>query len=282
MKKVFFEDVVLNVKNLVHAASSLTPSCERALENALENEENFNAKFALDTIITNNALAKREDLPVCQDTGMAVFFVEYGGDVVFVGGDFEDAINEGVRQGYKEYGYRASVLDPITRKNTGDNTPAVVHVKIVKGDTIKISFMAKGFGSENMSKLFMLTPSKGIEGVKNAVLQAVKDAGANPCPPIVVGVGIGGTAEKAMQIAKEELLREVGKPSDDPYLATLEKELLKSINALGIGAQGFGGISTALAVHVGKYPTHISALPVAVNIQCHAVRTSSVVIGGKE
>ena len=282
MKKVFFEDVVLAVKKLVHAASSLTPSCERALENALKCEKNFNAQFALDTILTNDTLAKSEDLPVCQDTGMAVFFVEYGQEVNFVGGDFEEAINEGVRQGYEEYGYRASVLDPITRKNTGDNTPAVVHTRIVKGDNVKISFMAKGFGSENMSKLYMLTPSKGLEGVKQVVLQAVKEAGANPCPPIVVGVGIGGTAEKAMEIAKEALLREVGEPSEDATLANLEKELLEGINALGIGAQGFGGNNTALAVHVAKYPTHISALPVAVNIQCHAVRTASVVIGGRE
>ena len=282
MSKIYFDDLVNTVENLVHACSSLTPSCRAALDDALAKEDNSAAKFALETIVSNDDLAKREDLPVCQDTGMAVFFVEYGANVNFVGGDFEEAINEGVRRGYKKFGYRASVLDPIDRKNTCDNTPAVVHAKIVAGDKIKISFMAKGFGSENMSRLYMLTPAEGIDGVKNAVLDAVKRAGSNPCPPIVVGVGIGGTAEKAMQTAKEELLREVGKPSKDETLAKLEKELLDSVNALGIGAQGFGGKNTALAVHIGKYPTHISALPVAVNIQCHAVRCASAVLEGRE
>ena len=281
MSKIFYEDLVSVVEDLVHACSALTPSCESALSSALNCETNPNAKFALETIVSNNEIAKEKDLPVCQDTGMAVFFVEYGGDVNFVGGAFEDAINEGVRRGYKKYGYRASVLDPIDRKNTGDNTPAVVHTKVVTGDKVKISFMAKGFGSENMSKLYMLTPSQGIAGVKRAVLDAVKSAGSNPCPPIVVGVGIGGTAEKAMEIAKEALLRDVGKPSDDSYLASLENELLASINELGIGAQGFGGQNTALAVHIEKFPTHISALPVAINIQCHAVRTASTVLEGK-
>lgn len=281
MSKIFYADIVNAVENLVHACSSLTPSCERALDCALKDETNANARFALETIVSNNELAHIEDLPVCQDTGMAVFFVEYGQEATVVGGGFEDAINEGVRRGYKKYGYRASVLDPIDRKNTGDNTPAVIHTKIVDGENVKISFMAKGFGSENMSKLFMLTPSQGIDGVKRAVVQAVKEAGSNPCPPIVVGVGIGGTAEKAMQTAKEELLREVGKPSKDATLAQLESELLQEINSLGIGAQGFGGQNTALAVHIGKYPTHISALPVAVNVQCHAVRCSSVVLEGK-
>ncbi|MBO4554923.1 MAG: fumarate hydratase [Clostridia bacterium] len=282
MSKIYFDDLVNTVENLVHACSSLTSSCRAALDYALAKEDNSAAKFALETIVSNDDLAKREDLPVCQDTGMAVFFVEYGANVNFVGGDFEEAINKGVRRGYKKFGYRASVLDPIDRKNTGDNTPAVVHAKIVAGDKIKISFMAKGFGSENMSRLYMLTPAEGIDGVKNAVLDAVKRAGSNPCPPIVVGVGIGGTAEKAMQIAKEELLREVGKPSKDETLAKLEKELLDEVNALGIGAQGFGGKNTALAVHIGKYPTHISALPVAVNIQCHAVRCASAVLEGRE
>ncbi len=282
MSKIYFEDVVKSVENIVHACSSLTPSCERAISDACKNEVNQNAKFALDTIISNNNLAKAEDLPICQDTGMAVFFVEYGQEVNFVGGDFEDALNEGVRRGYKKYGYRASVLDPLTRVNTKDNTPSVVHTRIVKGDSIKISFMAKGFGSENMSKLYMLTPSQGINGVKAAIIDAVKSAGSNPCPPIVVGVGIGGTAEKAMELAKQELLRPVGFPSNDLELANLEKELLVDINALNIGAQGFGGNSTALAVHIGKYPTHISALPVAVNIQCHAVRVAECKVEGRQ
>ena len=282
MSEICFDQIVNAVEKLVHAASELTPSCESALKKAVLSENNSNAKFALDMILQNNDVAKTNDLPVCQDTGMAVFFVEYGQKVNFVGGAFEDALNEGVRRGYKKFGYRASVLDPITRKNTGDNTPAVVHTRIVEGDTIKVSFMAKGFGSENMSRLFMLTPSQGLDGVKHAVIEAVKLAGANPCPPIVVGVGIGGTAEKAMEIAKHALLRDVGKSSCDKQLATLEQELRKEINALGIGAQGFGGGNTALAVHIEKYPTHISALPVAVNIQCHAVRVASVVVGGEE
>ncbi len=281
MSKIYYDDLVKAVENLVHACSSLTSACKSALCHAKSAETNDNAKFALDTILSNAELAERENLPVCQDTGMAVFFVEYGNNVRFVG-DFEEAINEGVRRGYKRFGYRASVLDPISRQNTRDNTPAVVHTKIVNGDTIKISFMAKGFGSENMSKLYMLTPAAGIEGVKKAIIDAVKSAGSNPCPPIVVGVGIGGTAEKAMQVAKEELLREVGESSKDETLANLEKELLKDINALGIGAQGFGGKNTALAVHIGKYPTHISALPVAVNVQCHAVRTACVTLEGRE
>ena len=281
MSKIYFDELVNAVENLVHACSSLTPACKSALCRAKNAETNANARFALDTILSNAELAEREDLPVCQDTGMAVFFVEYGNGVQFVG-DFEEAINEGVRRGYANFGYRASVLDPVTRLNTRDNTPAVVHTKIVNGDSIKISFMAKGFGSENMSRLYMLTPSAGMDGVKNAILDAVKRAGSNPCPPIVVGVGIGGTAEKAMQVAKEELLRDVGNQNSDDTLAQLEKELLKDINALGIGAQGFGGANTALAVHIGKYPTHISALPVAVNVQCHAVRTASVTLEGRE
>lgn len=266
------------VAELTGACSKLTSSCQKALARALESETSPNARFALETLLENAQVATEQDLPVCQDTGMAVFFVKLGQDVHIEGGLLTDAIDDGVREGYKTHGYRASVLDPISRVNTKDNTPAIVHVQLTLGDKLEITFLPKGFGSENMSKLFMLKPSDGVEGVKNAVVQAVKDAGANPCPPIVVGVGIGGTAEKAMEIAKEQLLREVGEHSGDPTLADMEKELLARINALGIGAQGFGGENTALAVHIGKYPTHIAALPVAVNIQCNANRMAKAVL----
>lgn len=278
MKTVNYAQIVNTVADLTNACSQIAPSCERALQRALENEKNPNARFALETLIENAKTAREQDLPVCQDTGMSVFFVKLGQDVHIEGGLLTDAIDDGVRKGYKEHGYRASVLDPITRVNTKDNTPAIVHISLVLGDSLEITFLPKGFGSENMSRLFMLKPSDGVEGVKNAVVQAVKDAGANPCPPIVVGVGIGGTAEKAMELAKEQLLREVGEHSNDETLANMESELLESINALGIGAQGFGGENTALAVHMGKCPTHIAALPVAVNIQCNANRIAKAVL----
>lgn len=278
MKTVNYAQIVNTVADLTSACSQIAPSCEKALQRALENEKNPNARFALETLIENAKTAREQDLPVCQDTGMSVFFVKLGQDVHIEGGLLTDAIDDGVRKGYKEHGYRASVLDPITRVNTKDNTPAIVHISLVLGDSLEITFLPKGFGSENMSRLFMLKPSDGVEGVKNAVVKAVKDAGANPCPPIVVGVGIGGTAEKAMELAKEQLLREVGEHSNDETLANMESELLESINALGIGAQGFGGENTALAVHVGKCPTHIAALPVAVNIQCNANRIAKAVL----
>lgn len=278
MKTVNYAQIVNTVADLTNACSQIAPSCEKALQRALENEKNPNARFALETLIENAKTAREQDLPVCQDTGMSVFFVKLGQDVHIEGGLLTDAIDDGVRKGYKEHGYRASVLDPITRVNTKDNTPAIVHISLVLGDSLEITFLPKGFGSENMSRLFMLKPSDGVEGVKNAVVQAVKDAGANPCPPIVMGVGIGGTAEKAMELAKEQLLREVGEHSNDETLANMESELLESINALGIGAQGFGGENTALAVHIGKCPTHIAALPVAVNIQCNANRIAKAVL----
>lgn len=278
MKTVNYAQIVNTVADLTGACSQIAPSCEKALQRALENEKNPNARFALETLIENAKTAREQDLPVCQDTGMSVFFVKLGQDVHIEGGLLTDAIDDGVRKGYKEHGYRASVLDPITRVNTKDNTPAIVHISLVLGDSLEITFLPKGFGSENMSRLFMLKPSDGVEGVKNAVVRAVKEAGANPCPPIVVGVGIGGTAEKAMELAKEQLLREVGEHSGDPTLADMEIELLAKINALGIGAQGFGGENTALAVNIGKCPTHIAALPVAVNIQCNANRIAKAVL----
>ena len=278
MKTITYNQIVNSVENLVTACSEITPSCVKAMQTALENESGQNAKFALRMLLDNTSLAKDKGLAVCQDTGMAVFFVRLGQEVHIEGGLLTDAIDEGVRVGYSKNGYRASVLDPISRINTKDNTPAIVHIDLAEGEDLEIEFLPKGFGSENMSRLFMLKPSQGVEGVKDCIVQAVEESGANPCPPIIVGVGIGGTAEKAMSVAKEQLLREVGEPSSDDTLAAMEKEVLERINALKIGAQGFGGDTTALAVHIGKFPTHIAALPVAVNIQCNAMRKSRVVL----
>ena len=278
MKTVTYNQIANSVGNLVTACAEITPSCVKSMQTALENESGQNAKFALRMLLDNASLAKEKGLAVCQDTGMAVFFVRLGQDVHIEGGLLTEAIDEGVRAGYSKNGYRASVLDPISRINTKDNTPAIVHIDLVEGENLEIEFLPKGFGSENMSRLFMLKPSQGVEGVKDCIVQAVKEAGANPCPPIIVGVGIGGTAEKAMSVAKEQLLRNVGEPSSDDTLAAMEKEVLERINALKIGAQGFGGDTTALAVHIGKFPTHIAALPVAVNIQCNAMRKSRVVL----
>lgn len=278
MKTITYNQIVNSVENLVTSCSEITPSCVKAMQTALENESGQNAKFALRMLLDNASLAKEKGLAVCQDTGMAVFFVRLGQDVHIEGGLLTDAIDEGVRVGYSKNGYRASVLDPISRINTKDNTPAIVHIDLAEGEDLEIEFLPKGFGSENMSRLFMLKPSQGVEGVKDCIVQAVEESGANPCPPIIVGVGIGGTAEKAMSVAKEQLLREVGEPSSDDTLAAMEKEVLERINALKIGAQGFGGDTTALAVHIGKFPTHIAALPVAVNIQCNAMRKSRVVL----
>ena len=278
MKTITYKQISSAAENLVTACSRVTPSCIRAMTAALEKESNQNAKTAISMLLSNAALAEGNGFAVCQDTGMAVFFVRLGQDVHVEGGLLTDAINEGVRNGYAKNGYRASVLDPITRKNTKDNTPAIVHIELVDGDDLQITFLPKGFGSENMSRLFMLKPSQGVEGVKDCIVQAVKEAGANPCPPVIVGVGIGGTAEKAMEVAKEQLLREVGEPSEDATLADMERQVLERINALGIGAQGFGGDTTALAVHIGKFPTHIAALPVAINVQCNAMRKSSVTL----
>lgn len=272
MREITYEQIVNAVRECVRACGRLIPSCKKALEDCLAKESGSAARFALSMLIENADTAEREDLAVCQDTGMAVFFVRLGQDAHVTGGLLTDAIDEGVRIGYAECGWRASVLDPLTRVNTKDNTPAIVHLEIVAGDGLTLDFLPKGFGSENMSRLFMLTPSAGIQGVEDSIVEAVRLAGANPCPPVIVGVGIGGTAEKAMETAKRQLLRPVGTPADDPELAALERRCLERINALGIGAQGFGGDTTALAVHCGKFPTHIASLPVAVNIQCNAMR----------
>lgn len=251
----------------------LSEDMDNALKKATENEKSDLGKKILDQLQENLKIAGEDMIPICQDTGMAVLFVEVGQDVHVTGALIEDAINEGVRQGYVDGYLRKSVVkDPIIRENTKDNTPAVIHYSIVAGDKIKITFAPKGFGSENMSRVFMLKPADGIEGVKNAIMTAVTDAGPNACPPMVVGVGIGGTFEKCAILAKKALTREIGKNSDIEYVAKLEKEMLQKINTLGMGPGGLGGTTTALAVNINTYPTHIAGLPVAVNICCHVNR----------
>lgn len=251
----------------------LSEDMDNALKKATENEKSDLGKKILDQLQENLKIAGEDMIPICQDTGMAVLFVEVGQDVHVADGLIEDAINEGVRQGYVDGYLRKSVVkDPIIRENKKDNTPAVIHYSIVAGDKIKITFAPKGFGSENMSRVFMLKPADGIEGVKNAIMTAVTDAGPNACPPMVVGVGIGGTFEKCAILAKKALTREIGKNSDIEYVAELEKEMLQKINTLGIGPGGLGGTTTALAVNINTYPTHIAGLPVAVNICCHVNR----------
>ncbi len=249
-----------------------------SLKASLETEESPFGREVLRQLIENDQLAARRSMPICQDTGMAVIFMDVGQDVHFFGGDVNEAIEEGVRRAYCDGHFRASVLSPLTRINTQDNTPAIVHIRIVPGEQVRITAAPKGFGSENMSRLWMLTPSQGVEGVKDAIVETVRLAGGNPCPPVVVGVGIGGTAERAMQMAKHSLTRDCGTPSSDPLLADMERELLQRINRLGIGPQGLGGSTTALAVHIEQMPTHIAGLPVAVNMQCHAARHKSAVI----
>ena len=260
-------------KMCIEANYSLSSDMVKAMRKAEEKEESVLGKQILAQLQDNLEIAASDMIPICQDTGMAVVFLEVGQDVHFEGGSFEDAVNEGVRRGYTEGFLRKSVVgDPILRENTKDNTPAVIHTRIVEGDRVKITVAPKGFGSENMSRVFMLKPAEGLEGVKNAILTAVKDAGPNACPPLVVGVGIGGTFEKCALMAKKALTREVGKHSDIPYVRKLEEEMLEKINCLGIGPGGLGGTVTALAVNVNTYPTHIAGLPVAVNICCHVNR----------
>ena len=260
----------------IEANHYLTPDMEKALDNAEKNEISPLGKQVLGQLKENLRIAGSDTIPICQDTGMAVVFAEVGQDVHITGGTLTDAINEGVRKGYTEGFLRKSVVgDPLERVNTGDNTPAVIHYDIVPGDGLKLTLAPKGFGSENMSRIFMLKPAEGIEGVKNAVLTAVNDAGPNACPPMVVGVGIGGTFEKAALLSKKALLRPAGEHSDIPYVKELEEELLTRINKSGIGPGGLGGRITAMAVNVLTYPTHIAGLPVAVNICCHVNRHSA-------
>ena len=266
-------------KMCIEANYSLSSDMVKAMRKAEEKEESVLGKQILAQLQDNLEIAASDMIPICQDTGMAVVFLEVGQDVHFEGGSFEDAVNEGVRRGYTEGFLRKSVVgDPILRENTKDNTPAVIHTRIVEGDRVKITVAPKGFGSENMSRVFMLKPAEGLEGVKNAILTAVKDAGPNACPPLVVGVGIGETFEKCALMAKKALTREVGKHSDIPYVRKLEEEMLEKINCLGIGPGGLGGTVTALAVNVNTYPTHIAGLPVAVNICCHVNRHTVCVL----
>lgn len=266
-------------KMCIEANYSLSSDMVKAMRKAEEKEESVLGKQILAQLQDNLEIAASDMIPICQDTGMAVVFLEVGQDVHFEGGSFEDAVNEGVRRGYTEGFLRKSVVgDPILRENTKDNTPAVIHTRIVEGDRVKITVAPKGFGSENMSRVFMLKPAEGLEGVKNAILTAVKDAGPNACPPLVVGVGIGGTFEKCALMAKKALTREEGKHSDIPYVRKLEEEMLEKINCLGIGPGGLGGTVTALAVNVNTYPTHIAGLPVAVNICCHVNRHTVCVL----
>lgn len=276
----------LNVKHIEDTIYALFMSacCEigddvlSLLERNLQTEESPFGREVLRQLIENDRLAVQRKMPICQDTGMAVIFMDVGQDVHLTGGDVSEAIENGVRRAYRDGCFRASVLSPLTRVNTKDNTPAIVHTRIVPGEQVTLTAAPKGFGSENMSRLWMLTPSQGVEGVKNAIVETVRLAGGNPCPPVVVGVGIGGTAERAMLMAKHSLTRECGTPSDDPMLADMERELLERINNLGIGPQGLGGRTTALAVHIEQMPTHIAGLPVAVNMQCHAARHKTAVI----
>ena len=268
------KDITENIKQMcIDVNYSLSGDMVCALNEAAGKEESGLGRQILEQLKENLHIAEAESIPICQDTGMAVVFLEIGQDVHLAGGSLEEAVNEGVRRGYKEGYLRKSVVgDPLIRKNTKDNTPAVLHTRIVDGDKIRITVAPKGFGSENMSRVFMLKPAEGEEGVKNAVLTAVRDAGPNACPPMVIGVGIGGTFEKCALMAKEALLRPVGSHSDIPYIKEMEEELLQKINMLGIGPGGLGGTTTALAVNIKTYPTHIAGLPVAVNICCHVNR----------
>lgn len=274
IRTIRVEEITKNIKEMcIEANHFLSPDMAEAMKCAEKNEEAPLGKQILEQLQENLKIAGEDMIPICQDTGMAVVFLDIGQDVHLEGGALEDAVNEGVRQGYVEGYLRKSVVgDPLIRENTKDNTPAVLHTRIVDGDQVKIKVAPKGFGSENMSRVFMLKPAEGIEGVKDAVLTAVKDAGPNACPPMVVGVGIGGTFEKCALMAKEALTREVGSHSEIEYVKELEEELLTKINSLGIGPGGLGGTTTALAVNINTYPTHIAGLPVAVNICCHVNR----------
>ena len=280
MREVNVSIITDNIKEMcIEANHFLTDDMKNVFENAVKNEESALGKQVLGQLEENLKIAGEDMIPICQDTGMAVVFINVGQDVHLTGGDITDAINEGVRRGYVEGYLRKSVVkDPIYRENTKDNTPAVIHFNIVPGDKVDITVAPKGFGSENMSRVFMLKPADGIEGVKEAILTAVKDAGPNDCPPMVVGVGIGGTFEKCAYLAKKALTRDLNEESPVEYVRDLEKEMLEKINKLGIGPGGLGGTQTALAINIETYPTHIAGLPVAVNICCHVNRHSHRVI----
>lgn len=274
IRTIDVREISKNIKEMcIEANHYLSKDMDTAMKQAEQDEKSPLGKQILGQLQENLKIAADDMIPICQDTGMAVIFLEIGQDVHLEGGLLEEAVNEGVRQGYTEGFLRKSVVkDPLIRENTKDNTPAVLHTKIVAGDKVKIKVAPKGFGSENMSRVFMLKPAEGIEGVKHAILTAVRDAGPNACPPMVVGVGIGGTFEKCALMAKEALTREVGVHSDIPYVKDMEEEMLVKINSLGIGPGGLGGTTTALAVNINTYPTHIAVLPVGINICCHVNR----------
>lgn len=279
MREIHVDEIRDNVAQIcVDAAYNLSEDVFTAFDRAIETETSPAAREIIELLKENARIAKDEHIPICQDTGIAIFFVEIGQDLRIKNGFIVDAINEGVRKGYKEGYLRKSVVDPITRRNTGDNTPAIVYTELVPGDKLKISFMPKGAGSENMSVIRMLRPTDGVEGIRNFVLECVQKAGANPCPPVVIGVGIGGSFEKAALLAKKALLRPVGSPNPKLELASLEETLLKTVNKTGIGPEGFGGKVTAMAVHVESFPCHIASLPVAVNINCHAARHKTIIL----
>jgi fumarate hydratase subunit alpha len=279
MREINISAITETVAELcIQACYNLSDDVIKLIEAAREREESpFGARI-LEQLLENIDASRRTQLPLCQDTGMAVVFLQIGQDVRITGGSLEEAVNEGVRLGYRKGYMRKSVLDPLSRINTGDNTPAVLHLEMVQGEQLKIIVAPKGFGSENMSRLAMLKPSDGEDGIRSFVLDTVVNAGANPCPPIILGIGIGGTMEKAAYLSKKALLREAGKPNPDPKTAALEQELLQAINDTGIGPQGLGGKTTALAVHIDTYPTHLAGLPVAVNIQCHSARHAKAIL----
>ena len=280
MKDISVEKIIDSVAEIcIEANLKLSDEMVKCISKAKESEKGSLAKEILGQLEENMEIAEADKIPICQDTGMAVFFVEIGQEVHITGGSLTDAINEGVRRGYTDGYLRKSVVnDPIIRENTKDNTPAIIHYDIVPGDSLKITVTPKGFGSENMSKLVMLKPADGIEGVKKVVIEAARDAGPNACPPFVIGVGIGGDFELVAKLAKKALTREPGSHNDIAYVADLEKELLDTINGLGIGPAGLGGSTTALAVNIETYPTHIAGLPVAVNMCCHVDRHKTVIL----
>lgn len=281
MKEVSVDTIAREIARMsIEAACDLPKDVEAALRAAAEREESAFGKYAMDKVCRNFEIAREQGVPMCQDTGMAIVFAEVGQDVHIVGGSFEDAVNAGIAQGYADgYLRKSTVIDPLfDRRNAGDNTPAIIYTRLVPGDSLTLTLMPKGAGSENMSRLKMLKPAEGLAGVKDFVLQAVVEAGGNPCPPTIVGIGIGGNADKALLLSKQALRREVGAPNPNPAYARLEQELLDAINWTGIGPQGFGGRTTALAVHIETYPTHIAMLPVGVTLNCHAARHRQVVL----
>jgi len=280
MREIDSAEITKAVKNLcIESNCVLNGDIYASIEKSMKNEVSEIGKDILGKLIKNADIAKEKMKPICQDTGMAVVFLEIGQEAFIINGNLTDAVNEGVRQGYEEGFLRKSVVgDPLLRVNTGDNTPAVIHYNIVSGDKVKITVAPKGFGSENMSKIYMLKPSQGIEGVKDAVLNTVKLAGSNPCPPMVIGVGIGGNFEMCAYLAKKALLRPINKSSEIPYIKELEDELLKKVNKLGIGPQGLGGKTTVLGLNIETFATHIAGLPVAVNISCHVTRHQEIIL----